>query len=89
MEFLEHGKENPIIKVKNVSNCEQMIRNGGIKRNLNSKTQFSDSNLRPRCKGSCKTKDLPTLGPRVKGRNEIRHLPSGGSGVWVDRILPL
>ncbi|GBN75197.1 hypothetical protein AVEN_264653-1 [Araneus ventricosus] len=34
MEFLEHGKRKPIVKVKNLSNLEQMIRNGGIQKNL-------------------------------------------------------
>ncbi|GBN25302.1 hypothetical protein AVEN_136695-1 [Araneus ventricosus] len=54
MEFLEHGKEKPIVKVENLSNWEQMIRNGGIQKNLKSKTQSADSNLRPRCEGSAK-----------------------------------
>ncbi|GBM99509.1 hypothetical protein AVEN_1071-1 [Araneus ventricosus] len=44
---------------------------------LKSKTQSADSNLRPRCEGSSKSKDLPTLGPRVEARNEIRNLPCG------------
>ncbi|GBN54755.1 hypothetical protein AVEN_169142-1 [Araneus ventricosus] len=77
MEYLEHGKEKPIVKVENLSNMEQIIQNGGIPKNLNSKTQCADSNLRPRCKVSGKTKDLPTLTPRVEARNEIRN-PSGG-----------
>ncbi|GBN92615.1 hypothetical protein AVEN_275051-1 [Araneus ventricosus] len=47
-----------------------MIRNGGIRKNLKSKTQSADSNLRPRCEGSGKTKDLSTLAPRVEARNE-------------------
>ncbi|GBM40400.1 hypothetical protein AVEN_106143-1 [Araneus ventricosus] len=89
MEFLEHGKLKPIIKVVNLSNLEQMIRNGGIQESLNSKTQSADSNLRPRCEGSGTTKDLPTLGPRVEGRNEIRNLPSGGRLGQVGRILRL
>ncbi|GBO06046.1 hypothetical protein AVEN_234013-1 [Araneus ventricosus] len=66
MEYLEHGKETPIVKVENLSNMEQMIQNGGIQKNLNSKTQSTDSNLRIRCEGSGKTKDLPTLTPRVE-----------------------
>ncbi|GBN46797.1 hypothetical protein AVEN_127192-1 [Araneus ventricosus] len=83
MEFLEHGKDKPIVKVKNLSNLEQMIRNGGIQKNLKSKIQSKDSNLRPRCEGSDKTKDLPTLAPRVEARNETRSPPRGGRGVWV------
>ncbi|GBM48397.1 hypothetical protein AVEN_1125-1 [Araneus ventricosus] len=50
-----------------------MIRNDGIQKNLKSKTQSADSNLRPRCEGSCKTKDLPTLALRVEARNETRN----------------
>ncbi|GBM37395.1 hypothetical protein AVEN_28346-1 [Araneus ventricosus] len=78
MEFLEHGKEKLIIKVETLSNLEQMIRNGGIQKNLKSKTQSSDSNLRPRCEGSDKTKDLPTLAPRIEARNETRKSPAWG-----------
>ncbi|GBM32693.1 hypothetical protein AVEN_223473-1 [Araneus ventricosus] len=89
MEFLEHGKEEPIVKVENLSNLEQMIRNGGIPRNLKSKTQSADSNLRPQCEGSSKTKDVPTLAPRVEARNETRNPPSGGRGEWVAGILRL
>ncbi|GBO42548.1 hypothetical protein AVEN_126129-1 [Araneus ventricosus] len=66
-----------IIKVENLSNLEKMIRNGGIQENLKSKTQSADSNLRPRCEGSVKTKDLSTLAPRVEARNEIRNPPRG------------
>ncbi|GBO20343.1 hypothetical protein AVEN_182847-1 [Araneus ventricosus] len=86
IEFLEHGKEKPIVEVENPSNLEQMIRNGGIQKNLKSKTQSADSNLRPRCEGSGKTKDLPTLAPRVEARNENRNHPRGGRGVWVAGI---
>ncbi|GBN19037.1 hypothetical protein AVEN_253334-1 [Araneus ventricosus] len=89
MEFLEQGKEKPVAKVENLSNLEQMIRNGGIQKNLKSKTQSADSSLRPRCKGSGKTKDLPTLGPRVEARNETRNPPRGGREVWLARILRL
>ncbi|GBN40433.1 hypothetical protein AVEN_252315-1 [Araneus ventricosus] len=87
MEFSEHGKRKPIVKVENLSNLEQMIRNGGIRKNLKSKTQSADSNLRPRCEGSGKTKDLPSLAPRNEGRNETRIPPCGGGEVWVGRIL--
>ncbi|GBN84379.1 hypothetical protein AVEN_271817-1 [Araneus ventricosus] len=89
MEILEHGKEKPIVKVENLSNLEQVIRNGGIQKNLKAKTQSADSNLGPRCEGSGKTKDLPTLPPRVKARNETRNPPLGGRGVWVAGILQL
>ncbi|GBM86856.1 hypothetical protein AVEN_223905-1 [Araneus ventricosus] len=79
MEFLEHGKgKKTIVKVENLPNLEQMIRNGAIQKNLKSKTQSADSNLRPRCEGSGKTKDLPTLVPRVEIRNETRNHPRGG-----------
>ncbi|GBN63741.1 hypothetical protein AVEN_255052-1 [Araneus ventricosus] len=81
MEFLKHGKLKPIVKVENLSNLEQMIRNGGIQKNLKSKTHSADSNLRPRCEGSGKTKGLPTLAPRVEARNETRNLLRGRKGV--------
>ncbi|GBM22927.1 hypothetical protein AVEN_136349-1 [Araneus ventricosus] len=63
-----------------------MMRNGGIQKNLKSKTQSADSNLRPRCVSSGKTKDLLTLALRVEARNETRNLPSEGRGVWVTGI---
>ncbi|GBN37482.1 hypothetical protein AVEN_26088-1 [Araneus ventricosus] len=69
LEFLELGKEKSIVKVKNLSNLKQMIRSGGIQKNLKSKTQSADSNLRPRCESSGKIKDLPTLDLRVEARN--------------------
>ncbi|GBN35681.1 hypothetical protein AVEN_64709-1 [Araneus ventricosus] len=79
MEFLKHGEEKkPIVKVVNLSNLEQMIRNGGIQKNLKSKTQSADSNLGPRCEASDKTKDLPILAPRNEGRNKTRIPPSEG-----------
>ncbi|GBM08760.1 hypothetical protein AVEN_963-1 [Araneus ventricosus] len=89
MEFLEHGEETPIVKVENLSNLEQMIQNGGIEKKLKSKTQSTDSNLRSRCEGSGKTKDLPTLAPRVESGSETRNPPRGGRGVWVAGILQL
>ncbi|GBL96970.1 hypothetical protein AVEN_182546-1 [Araneus ventricosus] len=70
-EYLENGKEKPIIKVENLSNLEQMILNGGIQKSLKSKTQSADSNLRLRSEGSGKTKNPPTLAPCVEARNEI------------------
>ncbi|GBM33482.1 hypothetical protein AVEN_55798-1 [Araneus ventricosus] len=84
MEFLEHGMRKSIVKVENLSNVEQMIRNGGIQKNLKFKTQSADSNLRPRCEASSKTKDLCTLVPRDEGRNETRIPYVGGRGDgWV------
>ncbi|GBN01071.1 hypothetical protein AVEN_3625-1 [Araneus ventricosus] len=89
IEFLEHRKEKTIVTVENLSNLEQIIRNGGIQKNLKSKTQSADSNLRPRCEGSGKTKDLPTLAPRDEGRNETQNPTRGGRGVRVGRIVRL
>ncbi|GBN80528.1 hypothetical protein AVEN_202193-1 [Araneus ventricosus] len=89
MEFLEHRKKKPIAKVENLSNLEQMTQNGGITKNLKSKTPSADSHLRPRCEGSGKTKDLPTLAPRVEARNETRNPPREGRGKWVAGILRL
>ncbi|GBM54198.1 hypothetical protein AVEN_11263-1 [Araneus ventricosus] len=63
-----------------------MIQSSGIQKNLKSKTQSADSNLRPQCEGSGKTKDLPTLAPHVQGRNETRDPPSGGRGVWWEKF---
>ncbi|GBN14856.1 hypothetical protein AVEN_104173-1 [Araneus ventricosus] len=87
MEFWEHGKEEPIAKFENLSNLEQMVRNGGIQNNLKSKTPSADSNLGPRCECSSRTKDLPTLAPRVEGKNGTRNLPRGGRGVRMAGIL--
>ncbi|GBN79622.1 hypothetical protein AVEN_248564-1 [Araneus ventricosus] len=58
--FWNTGRKNPIVKVENLSNLEQRIRSGGIQKNLKSKTQSVDSNLRPRS---------ATLAPRVEARN--------------------
>ncbi|GBM82785.1 hypothetical protein AVEN_10414-1 [Araneus ventricosus] len=58
-----------------------MIGSGGIPTNSKSKTPSADSNLGPRCEGSGKTKDLPTLGPCVEARNETRNPPCWGGGV--------
>ncbi|GBN84093.1 hypothetical protein AVEN_237010-1 [Araneus ventricosus] len=62
-----------------------MIRSDGIQKNLKSKTQSSDSNLRPRCEGSGKTKDLPTLAPRIEAKNQTRNPSRGRKGVrWQE-----
>ncbi|GBL80959.1 hypothetical protein AVEN_83054-1 [Araneus ventricosus] len=89
MEFLEHGKKRPIVKVENLSHLEQMIRNGGIQKKLKSQTQSTDSNLRHQSEGSGKTKDLPTLSPRDEGRNETQIPRMGARGIWLCRILRL
>ncbi|GBM65351.1 hypothetical protein AVEN_268981-1 [Araneus ventricosus] len=81
MEFLEHGKETPIVKVKNLSTMEQIIRNGEIQKNLKSKTQRSDSNLGPRCEVNGKTIVLPRLRPRVEATNETRKAESRVGGI--------
>ncbi|GBO45416.1 hypothetical protein AVEN_247023-1 [Araneus ventricosus] len=60
-----------------------MIRNGGIRKNLKSKTHSADSNLRPPCEGSGKTKDLPTVALRVEARNDTRNTPIRGFRVSV------
>ncbi|GBN67627.1 hypothetical protein AVEN_205752-1 [Araneus ventricosus] len=70
MEFLEHGKEKPIVKVENLSNMEHMIRNSEIQKNLISKTESADSNLRPRCEGS--TKQSICLHWRLATRLEMK-----------------
>ncbi|GBL80556.1 hypothetical protein AVEN_225250-1 [Araneus ventricosus] len=66
-----------------------MIGNGGIPTNSKSKTSSADSNLGPRCEGSGKTKNLPTLVPRIEARNETRNPPCSGRGAWVGSILRL
>ncbi|GBM83983.1 hypothetical protein AVEN_264227-1 [Araneus ventricosus] len=53
--------------------CSKWIGSGGIPKNSKSKTPCADSNFGPRCEGSGKTKDMPTLGPRVEARNETRN----------------
>ncbi|GBO42396.1 hypothetical protein AVEN_156844-1 [Araneus ventricosus] len=56
---------------------------------LKFQTQSADSNLRPPLEDSGTSKDLPTLGPRVEGRNETRNPPCGGRGGWMEGILRL
>ncbi|GBM77945.1 hypothetical protein AVEN_117548-1 [Araneus ventricosus] len=69
MEFLAHGKEKPIVKVENISNSKQMIRNGAIKKKLKSQTQSTDFNLRSRCRGGSKNKVVTqAVAPRVQAR---------------------
>ncbi|GBM49780.1 hypothetical protein AVEN_60510-1 [Araneus ventricosus] len=63
------------------------IGNAGIPKNSESKTPSADSNLGPRCEGSGRTKDLPTLGPQVEARNETRNPPCGGGVVKGGRNL--
>ncbi|GBO12540.1 hypothetical protein AVEN_130629-1 [Araneus ventricosus] len=52
-----------------------MIGSDGIPTTSKSKTSSADFNLGPRCEGSGKTKELPTLRHRVKTRNETRNTP--------------
>ncbi|GBN85016.1 hypothetical protein AVEN_149013-1 [Araneus ventricosus] len=52
-----------------------MVRNCLIHKNLKFKLIPIETNLRPRCEGSNKTKDLPTLAPRVEAGNETRNPP--------------
>ncbi|GBM74481.1 hypothetical protein AVEN_51145-1 [Araneus ventricosus] len=55
-----------------------------FQKNLKSETQSADSDLRTRSEGS-KTKDLPTLTPRVEAKNETQNPPfwEGESG-WQE-----
>ncbi|GBL95626.1 hypothetical protein AVEN_22122-1 [Araneus ventricosus] len=66
MEFLEHGNEKPIVNVETYEIWSKIIGNDGIQKNLNSKTQSTDSNLRPQLEGSGTSMDLPTLRPHVE-----------------------
>ncbi|GBN68357.1 hypothetical protein AVEN_139874-1 [Araneus ventricosus] len=62
-----------------------MIESRGIQKNSKSKTSSADSNLEPRCEASGTLKDLPTLEPTFKGRNETRNPPCEGRECgWVD-----
>ncbi|GBM25850.1 hypothetical protein AVEN_151325-1 [Araneus ventricosus] len=49
------------------------------------KPKLHPSNLGPRCEASGRTKDLPTLAPRIEARNEIRNPPCRGGGVKGER----
>ncbi|GBN86806.1 hypothetical protein AVEN_50156-1 [Araneus ventricosus] len=67
--------EKAIVKVENLCNLEQMIRNDGIQTNSKSKTSYADSNLRPRCEASGTSKALTRLRPRDEARkSEIRRV---------------
>ncbi|GBN04437.1 hypothetical protein AVEN_230457-1 [Araneus ventricosus] len=70
MEFLEHGKEKAIVKVENLRNLEQIIRNYGIQTNSKSETSCVDSNLRPRCEASGTSKDLTRLSLATRLENQ-------------------
>ncbi|GBN70007.1 hypothetical protein AVEN_158782-1, partial [Araneus ventricosus] len=54
--------------------------NDGIQTNSKSNTLCADSNLGHRLEGSGTSKYLPTLRPRVEGKNETRNLPRRGRG---------
>ncbi|GBM94166.1 hypothetical protein AVEN_165790-1 [Araneus ventricosus] len=80
MEFLEHGKEKAIVKIENLRNLEQPIRNDGIQTNSKSKTSCADSNLRSRCEASGASKDLTRLRPRDEARKSENRRVGGGIG---------
>ncbi|GBM56750.1 hypothetical protein AVEN_211086-1 [Araneus ventricosus] len=79
-------RENLSSRSKTYEIWSKWIGSGGIPKNSKSKTLSTDFNLAPRCKGSGKTKDLPTLGHRVEARDETRgaggrkKLKEGGTG---------
>ncbi|GBM91302.1 hypothetical protein AVEN_69674-1 [Araneus ventricosus] len=56
-----------------------------VKRACNELLMSWDSNLRPRCEASRRTKDLPTLEPRVEATNETQNPPCRGGGVKSER----
>ncbi|GBM38394.1 hypothetical protein AVEN_254301-1 [Araneus ventricosus] len=66
--FWNTGRENLSSRAKAYKNWSKWIGSGGIPKNSKSKTPFSDSNLGPRCEGSGRTKELPTLASRVEAR---------------------
>ncbi|GBO02658.1 hypothetical protein AVEN_226151-1 [Araneus ventricosus] len=80
MEFLEHGKEKHIVKVENLSNVEQMIRNGGIQKNLKSKP-LSSIPIRDLDERWQQNKGSVYIGTSRRGRNETRN-PRVGKRVW-------
>ncbi|GBN58028.1 hypothetical protein AVEN_80846-1 [Araneus ventricosus] len=64
-----------------------MVQSGLIRKNLKkSKLNLIETNFRPRCEDSDKTKDLPTLAPRVETRYETRNPPHGGR-VWEATLI--
>ncbi|GBM74386.1 hypothetical protein AVEN_161280-1 [Araneus ventricosus] len=71
LEFLEHGKEKAIVIFKKRWKLAQRNGNAGIQTRSKSNTSCADSNLGPRLEGSGTSKDLPTLRPRIEGRNEL------------------
>ncbi|GBM57306.1 hypothetical protein AVEN_115626-1 [Araneus ventricosus] len=82
MKLLDYGIEKPMVNVENLSNLEQMIRNGGIQNNLNTKTQSTDSNLRLRCEGSGRKRIC--LHWHLTKREKMKRIPEcGGRGEWV------
>ncbi|GBN99222.1 hypothetical protein AVEN_6569-1 [Araneus ventricosus] len=73
------------MRSKNYEIWSKWIGSGGIPKNTKYRTPSADSNLRPRCEGSRRTKDLPTLEPRVEAGNETGNPPCGGGGVgWEE-----
>ncbi|GBO27610.1 hypothetical protein AVEN_220728-1 [Araneus ventricosus] len=82
LEFLEHGKEKPIT---NRQGRKPMKFGVNDWKWWNSNELKIQNNLGPPCEGSGKTKDLPTLGPRVEARNETRNPLCWGRGVWCGK----
>ncbi|GBL77857.1 hypothetical protein AVEN_143203-1 [Araneus ventricosus] len=62
-----------------------MIQRGGIQKNLKSKTQSADSNLRPRCEGSGKQRNCLhwNLASRLEMKLEIPRVGEEESG-WQE-----
>ncbi|GBM91303.1 hypothetical protein AVEN_69674-2 [Araneus ventricosus] len=79
------GRKKLSSRSKTYEICSKWIRSGGIQKNSNSQIPSSDSNLRPRCEASRRTKDLPTLEPRVEATNETQNPPCRGGGVKSER----
>ncbi|GBL84860.1 hypothetical protein AVEN_93882-1 [Araneus ventricosus] len=72
--------ENLSSRSKTYEIWSKWIGSGGIPKNSKSKTPSADFSLGPRCEGSGKIKNLPTLSPRVEHRNETRNPLCGGGG---------
>ncbi|GBL97360.1 hypothetical protein AVEN_170476-1 [Araneus ventricosus] len=81
--FWNTGRKNLSSRSKTYEIWNKWIRSGEIQKK--SKTPSADSDLGPRCEASRRTKDLPTLAPRVEARNETRNPPCRGGGVKGER----
>ncbi|GBM38586.1 hypothetical protein AVEN_71692-1 [Araneus ventricosus] len=89
MEVLEHGKEKPVIKVENLSKLEQMIRNGGVQKNLKSKIQSADSNSDLDARVAAKQRICLHWHLASRLEMKLRNPPREVRGVWVAEILRL